>query len=37
VFGYLKPRFDAAMAGAREAKAARRAVAGAPPARPLSD
>ncbi|HTR94301.1 MAG TPA: serine hydrolase [Trebonia sp.] len=37
VFGYLKPRFDAAMAGAREAKAARRVVAGAPPARPLSD
>jgi hypothetical protein len=37
VFGYLKPRFDAAMAGAREAKAARRVVAGAAPARPLSD
>ena len=37
VFGYLKPRFDAAMAGAREAKAARRIVAGASPARPLSD
>jgi len=37
VFGYLKPRFDAAMAGAREAKAARRVVAGAPPARPLPD
>ncbi|TVZ05644.1 serine hydrolase [Trebonia kvetii] len=37
VFGYLKPRFDAAMAGAREAKAARRVVAGAPPAHPLSD
>jgi CubicO group peptidase (beta-lactamase class C family) len=37
VFGYLKPRFDAAMAGAREAKAARRIVAGAPPARPLAD
>lgn len=36
VFGYLKPRFDASMAGAREAKAARRVVAGAPPARPLS-
>ena len=36
VFGYLKPRFDAAMAGAREAKAARRVVAGASPARPLS-
>jgi hypothetical protein len=37
VFGYLKPRFDAAMTGAREAKAARRVVAGAPPARPLPD
>jgi CubicO group peptidase (beta-lactamase class C family) len=37
VFGYLKPRFDAAMAGAREAKAARRVVAGAGPARPLAD
>lgn len=36
VFGFLKPRFDAAMAGAREAKAARRVVPGAPPARPLS-
>jgi CubicO group peptidase (beta-lactamase class C family) len=36
VFGFLKPRFDAAVAGAREAKAARRVVAGAPPARPLS-
>ena len=36
VFGYLKPRFDAAMAGAGEAKAARRVVPGAPPARPLS-
>jgi CubicO group peptidase (beta-lactamase class C family) len=35
VFGYLKPRFDAAMAGMREAKAARRVVPGAPPARPL--
>jgi hypothetical protein len=37
VFGYLKPRFDAAMAGAREAKAARRIVAGARHARPLDD
>ena len=37
VFGYLKPRFDAAMAGAREAKAARRIIAGAGPARPLAD
>ena len=37
VSGYLKPRFDAAMAGAREAKAARRVVAGAPPAHPLPD
>jgi CubicO group peptidase (beta-lactamase class C family) len=36
VFGYLKPRFDAAMAGAGEAKAARRVVPGAPAARPLS-
>jgi CubicO group peptidase (beta-lactamase class C family) len=36
VFGFLKPRFDAAMAGAREAKAGRRVVPGAPPARPLS-
>ncbi|MGH3171057.1 MAG: serine hydrolase, partial [Trebonia sp.] len=36
MFGFLKPRFDAATAGAREAKAARRVVAGAPPARPLS-
>lgn len=36
VFGFLKPRFDAATAGASEAKAARRVVAGAPPARPLS-
>jgi CubicO group peptidase (beta-lactamase class C family) len=36
-FGYLKPRFDAAMAGAREAKAARRVVADAPAAHPLSD
>jgi hypothetical protein len=36
VFGFLKPRFDAGMAGMREAKAVRRAVAGAPPARPLS-
>jgi CubicO group peptidase (beta-lactamase class C family) len=37
VFGWLKPRFDAATAGTREAKAARRVVAGAGPARPLSD
>jgi Domain of unknown function (DUF3471) len=36
VFGYLKPRFDAAKAGAGEAKAARRVVPGAPAARPLS-
>jgi CubicO group peptidase (beta-lactamase class C family) len=36
VFGFFKPRFDAVMAGAREAKAARRVVPGAPPARPLS-
>lgn len=36
VFGYLKPRFDAAVADAREAKAARRVVAGAALARPLS-
>jgi CubicO group peptidase (beta-lactamase class C family) len=37
VFGYLKPRFDAAMTGAREAKSARRIVAGARHARPLDD
>jgi hypothetical protein len=36
VFGFLKPRFDAGMAGVREAKAARRVVSGAPLARPLS-
>jgi len=36
VFSFLKPRFDAGMAGVREAKAARRVVSGAPPARPLS-
>ena len=36
VFSFLKPRFDAAMAGIGEAKAARRIVPGAPPARPLS-
>jgi hypothetical protein len=36
VFGYLKPRYDAAVAGAREAKAARRVVPDARPARPLS-
>jgi hypothetical protein len=35
-FGFLKPRFDAAVAGAGEAKAARRVVSGAPPARSLS-
>jgi CubicO group peptidase (beta-lactamase class C family) len=34
-FSFLKPRFDAAMAGSQEAKAARRVVSGAPPARPL--
>ena len=36
VFGYFKPRFDAAMDGLREAKAVRRVVPGAPPARPPS-
>ena len=36
VFGLFKPRLDAAMAGAGEARAARRVVSGAPPARPLS-
>jgi CubicO group peptidase (beta-lactamase class C family) len=36
VFGYLKPRFDAAMVGVREAKAVRRVVPGTSPARPLS-
>jgi CubicO group peptidase (beta-lactamase class C family) len=36
LFSFLKPRFDAGMAGTREAKAARRVVSGAPPARPLS-
>jgi CubicO group peptidase (beta-lactamase class C family) len=36
VFSFLKPRFDAVMAGIGEAKAARRVVPGAPPARPLS-
>jgi CubicO group peptidase (beta-lactamase class C family) len=36
MFGFLKPVFDAAMTGMREAKAARRVVPGAPPARPLS-
>jgi CubicO group peptidase (beta-lactamase class C family) len=35
-FGFAKPRFDAAMAGRGEAKAARRVVPGAPAARPLS-
>jgi hypothetical protein len=37
VFGYLKPRFDAAVAGVSEAKAARRVVAEASPPRPLAD
>jgi CubicO group peptidase (beta-lactamase class C family) len=36
MFGFLKPRFDAGLAGIRAAKAARRVVPGAPPARPLS-
>ncbi len=36
VYGFLKPRFDAVMAGANQAKTARRVVPGAPPARPLS-
>jgi CubicO group peptidase (beta-lactamase class C family) len=36
VFGYLKPRFDTVLAGAREAKTARRVVAGAGPAHPLA-
>jgi CubicO group peptidase (beta-lactamase class C family) len=36
VFGLLKPRFDAIMAGSKEAKTARRVVPGAPPARPLA-
>jgi CubicO group peptidase (beta-lactamase class C family) len=36
VFGFFKPRFDAVMAGMREAKAVRRVVPGAPMARPLS-
>ena len=35
VSGFLKPRFDAVMAGSQEAKTARRVVPGAPPARPL--
>ncbi len=35
VFSFLKPRFDATLAGAGEAKAARRVVPGAPPARLL--
>ena len=35
VFGFLRPRFDAVMAGIREAKAVRPVVPGAPPARPL--
>ena len=37
MFGYFKPRWDAAMAGIGEAKAARRVVSGAPPAHPLPD
>jgi CubicO group peptidase (beta-lactamase class C family) len=36
VFGFVKPRFDAVLAGADEAKSARRGVPGAPPARPQS-
>jgi CubicO group peptidase (beta-lactamase class C family) len=36
VFSVLKPVFDSAMAGSQEAKAVRRVVPGAPPARPLS-
>jgi CubicO group peptidase (beta-lactamase class C family) len=36
VFGYLKPRVDAVLAGRGEATAARRVVPGAPTARPLS-
>jgi CubicO group peptidase (beta-lactamase class C family) len=36
VYGFLKPRFDAVMAGANQAKTARRVVPGAPAARPLS-
>jgi CubicO group peptidase (beta-lactamase class C family) len=36
VFGFLKPRFDAVMGGMSQAKAVRRVVADAPPARPLA-
>jgi Domain of unknown function (DUF3471)/Beta-lactamase len=36
VFGFVKPRFDAVMSGTREARAGRRVVPGATPARPLS-
>jgi CubicO group peptidase (beta-lactamase class C family) len=36
VFSVLKPVFDSTLAGSHEAKAARRVVPGAPPARPLS-
>jgi hypothetical protein len=36
LFGFFKPRFDAARAGAREAVEASRVVPGAPPDRPLS-
>jgi CubicO group peptidase (beta-lactamase class C family) len=35
-FGFLKPRFDAVMAGSQQAKTARRVVPDAPAARPLS-
>jgi CubicO group peptidase (beta-lactamase class C family) len=36
VFGFVKPRFDALLGGAGEAKEARRVVPDAPPARPLA-
>jgi hypothetical protein len=36
LFGFFKPRFDALMSGAREARDARRVVPSAPAARPLS-
>jgi CubicO group peptidase (beta-lactamase class C family) len=36
VFSFVKPRFDAVMAGTREARAGRRVVPGTAPARPLS-
>jgi CubicO group peptidase (beta-lactamase class C family) len=35
-FAVLKPRFDAGLAGVREARSARRVVPGAPPPRPLA-